>query len=111
MIHYNIENKFIRTAAVFLFIIFIFSCSNEVNLRTGNELVEVSCLSCHNYNEVRTLYQPSISKMRKTLLRDFLDSVLIDSNHRLILKRFSRIERDSIYHYIKFWNNVYEDPK
>lgn len=102
-----------KNLVITVFLVSIFSCNSSKNTKSGRQLLTENCISCHNYNNDRSMYKPSITEMKNMgpLFRKVFYSALSDSNHLELTQKLSSRDRDSIYEYILSWSNSFEDHR
>jgi len=91
---------------------FFFTCNEHASIsKSGKEVFQINCLSCHNYTKYRSMYQPSVYEMAGMSKRliNILSSESPDSIHLYIVRDLSKGEKDSLIVFILAQNQTVED--
>lgn len=88
------------------------SCNQEKQGKTGKELVNTYCVSCHNYSEAHSEYRPSIFGMNEmgAGFKQVYEKILHDTIHVHQFKGLTRRDKKEIYNFIMTQSRVVEDP-
>ena len=96
-----------------LIMLITFSCKSVMENKSGKELVTENCISCHNYSEARSMYNPSIFGMKEkgVAFKKIYENMLNDTNHLNISRDLTSKDKDNLYRFIMSQERSAEDLK